>query len=237
MERCQKSPNLKRLLSDSFLFADVDVRQADFAFGHEGCEVYGFSPQEAVFTRADFRRCLGFVVSGVLRAAKPTAGGGEVVMGRFGAGEVFGAAALFNEDSTYVSHIVCKSAAKVIFLSQGLLRELFVRDARIAENYIVYLSGRLCHLNRKIDGFTEVRAEARLARYLCDLWDAQESDAVKLPCTLSDLCRVLAIGRASLYRAMETLTEEHYIRRAGREIVFLDPEGMRALLSSNPEQA
>lgn len=231
MNCCRKTSKLRTMLEHCFLFENTDAQSVDFALGHDGCEVYDFTAGEEVYSREDFRRSIGLVVSGFLRAAKISSDGTETLMASFGAGDVFGAAALFNEEKTYVSRIVSRRKSQVIFLSQALLRTLFSIDSRMAENYITYLSGRLCYLNRKIDGFTDGRAEARLARYLFDLSYTRDCADVTLPCSLTDLSHTLSIGRASLYRAMETLSDEQYIEREGKHIRILSLTGLKSLFT------
>ena len=229
MNRCPKTVSQKSVLAQCFLFENTNARWVDFALGHDGCELYDFVAGEEVYSREDFRRSIGLVISGSLRAAKISSDGTETLLKSFGAGDVFGAAALFNEEQTYVSRVVSKQKSTVLFLSQDLLRTLFSLNSRMAENYITYLSGRLCYLNRKIDSFTDGRAETRLARYLCELAHAQNRAEITLPCSLTDLSHTLAIGRASLYRAMETLSDERYIERAGKHVQILNLSGLKTL--------
>jgi len=233
METLRKTAKLRAVLGGCFLFEGVEESLLDEALSHPGCEYAAFAAGEDVYTRRSFRRAMGLVVSGNLRSEKPSVDGEAVVLGRFGPGDIFGVAALFNSSETYVAQVVSQSRSRIIFLSQELLRTLFSRDARISERYISCLSDRICYLNRKIDGFTGGRAETRLARYLFELSEAREERIFTLPCSMTMLSRTLDVGRASLYRAMDTLADRRYIRRRGKEIELLNPEGLRLFYTND----
>ena len=78
------------------------------------------------------------------------------------------------------------------------------------------------HLNRKIRYLTAGSAERRLALYLSSF----ESETVELDASISSLSELLDIGRASLYRAFDTLIADGYIQKDGRTIHILDPDAM-----------
>ena len=233
MEILRKTAQLRSVLSGCFLFQGAEASLVDETLNHRGCEYAAFGAGEDVYTRRNFRRSVGLVVGGTLRSQKPSAEGEPIVLARFGPGEIFGVAALFNTSETYVSHVVSLNRSRILFLSQELLRMLFSRDARISEQYISCLSDRICYLNRKIDSFTGGRVETRLARYLSELSVAREAKIFTLPCSLTVLSRTLDVGRASLYRAMDTLSERHDIRRKGKEIEILNPEGLRLFYTND----
>ena len=48
---------------------------------------------------------------------------------------------------------------------------------------------------------------------------------VTLPVSISELSRVLSLGRTSLYAAFDELTENGQIERTGKQIRILNPKG------------
>jgi DNA-binding IclR family transcriptional regulator len=61
-----------------------------------------------------------------------------------------------------------------------------------------------------------------LALYLNSLG----TSTVKLDVSISALSELLDVGRASLYRAFDKLTEDGFLRKDGRSFTLLDPNGM-----------
>ena len=63
---------------------------------------------------------------------------------------MFGAAALFNRYTDYVTTLTARSACRVVFFPQEMVRRLIAQDGGIAMAYISYLSGRIHFLARKL---------------------------------------------------------------------------------------
>lgn len=69
-------------------------------------------------------------------------------MNRLGAGQIFGAAALFGETDAYVTEIEALRATRLLFISQARMSDYIARYPVVAENYIRFLSDRIRFLNR-----------------------------------------------------------------------------------------
>jgi len=215
------------LLAQSFLFSKIDFAAVSATFQSEGCSCMEFEPGEKIYTRNSFAKSLGIVLSGELKALKPA--GTSLVLNTFYSGGVFGVAGLFNDARQYVSEVVAVKRSRVLFLPQALLHGLFEQNTQIAENYIGYLSTRICFLNSRIDNFIGGTAECRLANFILSLSAQRENSLVfKLPCTLTQLSNTLNIGRASLYRAIEALSRESIIERSGKNITIINIERLKS---------
>lgn len=217
------------MLAKSFLFSGIDADVVDTAFASEDCICREFEPDEPIYTRNRFQKSMGLVLTGELKACKTGADGQSVILNTFFAGGIFGIAGLFNNSSQYVSNVIAVKRSRVLFLSEELLHNLFQQDYRIAENYIGYLSNRICFLNGRIDNFTGGSAQGRLASYLLSI-SSKSADPLsfELPCAYTRLANMLNIGRASLYRALDEFCNAGIIRRDGKVITILDLERLKS---------
>lgn len=103
------------------------------------------------------------------------------------------------------------------------VRRLLEESRPFREHYISFLTGRIRFLNQKIGYLTAGSAEFKLSHYLLSLGEYQ---TVVLPISMSALAEMLDLGRASLYRAFDTLTEDGFISKQGKTIILNDREGM-----------
>ena len=208
------------LLARVFLFQGLQTEEIQVL-----CEALPepetFAKGSRVYAPLRFRRAMGIVLSGELQVVQPGGHGGRVVMNRLTTGEVFGAAALFGEAESYVTEIAALRPCVVLFLSQELVTGWMRAHFPVAENYIRFLTGRIRFLNGKIAGFTGGQADERLTGYL--LAHRGEDGQVTLPGSLLELAQSLNIGRSSLYRSLDALTQSGAIRRQGRRIYVDDP--------------
>lgn len=226
MKELKKTKQDGQILSSTFLFRGVGAELSDYAFASSSCTCAEFETGEHIYTRTEFQKSIGMVLSGGLKAVKGEEDGQGIVLNTFERGDVFGVAGMFGGSGRYVSDIVAVRRSRVLFLPQSLLRDLIDREPRVAENYIAFLSGRIRYLNTCIDHFTGGSAETRLAQFLVTFGEGKK-ESVKLPYSLIQLSDTLGIGRASLYRALNALTEKKLIRRTGRLIEILNPEGLK----------
>ena len=213
-----------------FLFQRTKTELAESVFLSPLCECFQFEPGEYIFTRDHFRKCMGIVVSGEVRAIKQAKDGTFILLNTFFSSGIFGVAGLFVNSQEYVSDIQVVRRSKVLFLPEELLRSLFRREPMTAENYISYLATRIQFLNKRIDIFTGGTAEQRLAGYLLSICPACYPYECNIPVTYQDLSKVLNVGRASLYRAFDSLERFGIITREGRVVTILDLEVLRGII-------
>lgn len=202
------------------IFEDVDADLALKIFEKHNCQSVDFEDGDIILSQNEPSRMAGIFLSG--EAIVTTADDSKNALLRFfKAGDFFGIANLFtNED--YVSFIRAKKKCRVFFFTEDAIRELLENDKNFLYNYLVFLTGRISYLNQKIRYLTAGSAERRLALYLSSF----DSETVELEASLSSLSELLDIGRASLYRAFDTLVADGYIEKKGRTIHLLAPEAM-----------
>ena len=181
-----------------------------------GDGIFTFSDGEIL----DQQARIGFVLSG--GAHVQTADESRRVLLRtLSPGDAFGVAGMFCEAPT-VSKIYANGACRCVCFSEQAVSRLLETSDTFRRNYIGFLSDRIRFLNRKITYLTAGSAERRLALYLISFGQ----DQVELTDSISALSDLLNLGRASLYRAFDKLTEDGYLLKQGRHITLLHAEAM-----------
>ncbi len=148
------------------------------------------------------------------------------------AGDIFGVAELFGGSCSdiSISRVEAKNKCKALFIPREKISYLLENDKKIMYNYLDFLCCRIRFLNKRIACFTAGSAERRLAIYLDSLVDENESKngtvCVTPLSSMGALALTLDIGRASLYRALETLTADGFIKKNGKSFILSDREKM-----------
>ncbi len=194
----------------SFLFRGV-------TFGRESEQslfedTASFNKGDRVYSEDKFKKALGVIVSGKVRAA--TAESGGVTLRELSAGDTFGVAALFTEEKDYVSELSAKTKCEIVFISEEKLTSLFSLYPQTAVNYIAFLSSRVRYLNARISELSAKGADAKLYDFLLKNADESGNIAAK---NMSGIASSLGIGRTSLYRALNTLRESGRIIKNGTQ--------------------
>ena len=203
----------RTMLRDSFLFRAVPEEGLEWALAQSRRE--GAHKGEVLYTAHRFQRSLGFVLSGRVRVTR-----GDLLVDVLEPGMWFGAAALFNQREDYPTTLTAMADCQVLFLSQETVAELMERWPRAGVNYVHYLSGRICFLSDRLNSLAAGSAEEKVEQFLRRSADAD--GVVCVPATA--VPRALGLGRASVYRAFETLEERGVLTRQQKKFVLKSDE-------------
>lgn len=174
-----------------------------------------FERGETIYDSSLARRALALVLDGKVRVLH-----GRVVMNDLGPGDVFGVAALFGKDEPFPSRVVAMSRCRIVFISQESVSALMAAYPRVGENYVRFLSDRIRFLNCRLSTLTAGPTEGKLWSFLLSHRD--EAGVVALPGGMTELAEALDMGRSSLYRSLEVLTDAGKIRRQGKKITVIE---------------
>lgn len=136
------------------------------------------------------------------------------------AGAIFGVHCIFENDMPPQSCIVATKPCRILLIPARLWEEILASHPATMASYVRFLTQRIQFLNRKIRYLTAGSAERRLALYLLSEI-AEENVAVELKISAVSLADLLNLGRASLYRAMDRLSEDGFLIRHGHEYRLL----------------
>lgn len=185
------------------------IARLERAGGHQR----SYRKGEVIFTPHAFERCLGVLLRGTVTVRK-----GALPMGQLGPGDLFGAAALYHEEEDYVTTLTPRESCTVLLLSQQQLDDLLSAQPQIARSYIAYLSQRIRFLSGKVGELAGSSAQERVIRYLIAHGG---EDGVCPDCSWTELAERLNMGRASLYRALDSLTQKGLLRREGNTVILI----------------
>ena len=100
--------------------------------------------------------------------------------------------------------------------NQEMLASLFEKHPHAAINYIAFLSDRIRFLNARISVISCSDAENTVLKYLT--LSADENGYAAIPKSMTELASMLGLGRASLYRSLESLEKRGIIIRENSRI-------------------
>ena len=186
-------------------------------------ETVRFQRGEPILTVSEGELRAGIILKGSAKVTKKTESGHSLPMTTLTPGRLFGIAGMFGGDGSGIYEIVAAQSTDVLFMTESGLRQLIRENPDVAMNLIAYLTQRIRFLNSKIDSFTAGNTEMKLLMFLTDL--ADNDGCVKLPFSVSEGARRLDMGRASFYRALDSLEQSGTITRT---------DGVIRLCSSSP---
>lgn len=201
-----------------FLFENVNREILENVLSSSECEIKKYKSGECIFLSKKNEKKLGIIDKGEAVVLSEDADR-YVILRKLSSGDAFGVSTLFSDQDSFVSNILAKSSCSVMFLSSNAVKELLERDKSFMFNYIQFLSQRIRILNKRISCFTAGSAEKRLFYFLQSLSD--ERGEISLDVSMTTLCEMLDIGRASLYRAFDKLESQGVIKKNGKNVTVL----------------
>ncbi len=176
-----------------------------------------YASGQTIFPDGDSDNCLCLLWSGKARVyARSSDSAHTALLRTMHAGALFGVHCIFNADMPPQSTIVANAECSVLLIPSSLWEEILMSHQETMKRYLRFLTQRIEFLNQKIQYLTAGCAERRLALYLVSQISEDETPT-RLDISAVSLADLLDLGRASLYRAMDRLTEDGYLTRDGHE--------------------
>ncbi len=176
---------------------------------------------ETVMAKNSFSRCLVLIVSGKAMVSKTGLDGKRTIINSLSEGDVFGMATLFYEKEEYPSDITAESNLRLAVIAKETVEKIFASNPDFAKAYVTLLSEKIHFLNKKLGAFSEGDISEKLMHWILGIADGKTE--IVLPCSISKISAMLNVGRASVYRAFDSLSEEGKIVKDGKKIVILMP--------------
>ena len=206
-------------LSKYPLFENASAGAVKLALSADDCGIKIFNSGEVMFDPQTNAGYLGVILRGKCEVFSPDPVK-DVLINTISVGDSFGCEKLFAKSTSLQTRVVSKGGTRVLLIPEASLCQLIENDRTVMYNYIRLVSDRVRMLNEKIMYFTAGSTERRLALYLTSLG----KKTIRMNISMTDLANTLDVGRASLYRAFDKLSDDGYIIRSEKVFLILDRE-------------
>ena len=195
------------------LFKDTEKHVLKKCLEKSFCELIKLTTGEKITLT---NKCL-LVMHGVLQAEKVD-GQKSVYLKKITDGEITGIATLFDRNGQYISTLTAKCDTDVIIVGEDFIASLIETNPVFAKKFAALLCEKIRFLNTRIDSFTQTCTEEKLLEFLRHTTD-KNTRCINM--SMSSLSSALSMGRASLYRALNSLEAKGIIRKDGKKIYLL----------------
>ncbi len=189
-----------------------------------------YAKDELVFLKGDYPTGLFVVISGTIKTACQSPGGGEKVINLLGPGQVFGEAALFL-DCPYPYLAAVLSPTRLLHVEAGALLDLVGSSPDFSRRMLSQLSQRLHSTIHDIEDYTVRAPLERLIGFLLDQCAADEQirPVIDFPAPKHVFASRLGMTPESLSRSMHELAEAGLIEVSKNCVKVLDRKRLEAL--------
>ncbi len=213
-------------LKDTFLFSGMNDEKIAELLKNTELKINCFSKSEIIYCPTHFGKMLGFIMEGECEVRRID-GETPVPLNTLKKNTSFGALAVFSKAENYPTHVVAKKNTTVLFINKEDIDTILEKSTDAARNVISFLAKKIEFLNEKVATFSQNSVASKLAKYLLIEADAAKSHTLKLNC--KKIAEKLNVGRASVYRALDTLINSGYVRSDKKMLIIVDRNGLERI--------
>lgn len=213
-------------LSQTFLFCGLDEEMIKNILKDNTPHKAEFKRGELVYSSESKTPLVGFVLSGRLEVRLDRGEGGKTVLNILSEGGSFGVLSIYSSEE-FPTRIFATKNSTVLFFTAEQIQHFVNNYSQISANLIHFLAERISFLNKKIATFSANKVENKLAAFLLCEGDRLCSDEFAF--NAQKTSEEINAGRASVYRAITSLTEEGLIELVDKKIYIKDREGLERI--------
>ncbi len=218
--------NLAEFAAHLFLFYGIGDEELKKILDDTNTEIRTFSRSEIIYSPSEYEKKIGFVISGRCEVRRIKPDGGTVVLNILDRFDSFGILAVFSDCVEYPTEVYAAKNTDIMFITKEKVTELIKKHPTISMNIIKFLSDRIGFLNKKIATFSGTHVENKFSSYLLSEYE-KKGDCFTLNCKKAS--EAINAGRASVYRAIESLCKENLIEFENKKINIKDPNGLKEI--------
>ncbi len=210
-------------LSKSFLFAGMDESEISRIAEDTEITFAKYSRNDVIYEPECYDSKLGFVLDGSVTVYRIEASGNKVPLNILSAPQSFGILTLFSKKG-FPTTVMARTACKVLYIDEGCVRAMIEEHPRVSLNIIEFMAKKIDFLNDRIAAFSEGSVEDKLRKHLCDMAKKHGTNSFEFNKKLTS--EALNCGRASLYRAIDSLVSEGLVTIENKKIYINDLNGL-----------
>ena len=214
-------------LLNTFLLSSIPQSDALNILSEINCEIKEFSHGEVIYTPSQYEKKIGFVLDGECIINRLKSDGSLVPLNTLKSGGSFGILAVLSDESEYPTQIISSKKSKILFIDKEDFLSVTKKYPQISMNVISFLTKKISFLNYKISMFTSDNIEQKLAYYI--LLEYKKKQKTEFAFNCKKTAESLNVGRASLYRAINSLTESGCVLIENKKIHILDLNGLERI--------
>ncbi len=220
------SHDLAAFFSYTFLFKEMNIAEIERCI--KGCKIAlkDFNKKDLIASFDTETLSVGFVLEGECQVVR-SCSGSIIPINKLKKFAPFGVASAFSSEHKYTTKVIASRPCKIVFIDRDDLLKLLSENSHVALNIIQFLSNRISFLNDKISTFSNSDCVAKVARLL--VLDAERNKSENFIFNCKVAAETLNIGRASLYRAIKSLSELGYISHENKKIIIKNINGLKGI--------
>lgn len=218
---------IAKKLAKCFLFSGLNHDTVSNLLSKINVNIQTFPRGEVIYSPDNFEKRMGFVIEGECSIYKKRSQGSDIPLNTVGAFGCFGITAALTSKEEFPTTILAKRKCTIAFFTRDDLTVLIKENSTVSMNIIRFMCERIIFLNEKVTTFSSDNVEQKLARLI--LCDRNIAGVSEFKFNKKHAAETINAGRASLYRALDSLKEKGLITYDNKFIRITNLEGLERI--------
>ena len=211
---------MKNFLKETFLFHGLSDELLE-RISKNGFKTQRYKKGDVIYSPDDYASNIGFLISGKCAILRQKDGSDDVILNTLEKYDSFGVLAAFSSED-FPTSVRAMTDCEILFFSKAEIIELISAHPEVSLNLINFLTDRIAFLNKRIATFTCSSALSKLASFI--LSEYARCKSLEIPFNCKRVATVINSGRASVYRALDSLSSEGAIIYDTKKIIIKNVE-------------
>ena len=204
------------------LFQSLSSDQIEKIQAH--IQVKGFEPGQYLYQAGDDSDTLYLLQKGLVQIYRISASGKEQYIRQLESGDFIGESGLFSQQH-FNRYVKAEEPTTVCSIQRDVFKELLLKNPEIALALLEEFSNRLNASEQQTTWITSESTSDRLAAYLLEAYNQQQSLSIEIPSTKKQLASFLGMSPESFSRSLTKLTKEGIVKQPKANVIeILDLE-------------
>ena len=214
------------ILTETALFRDIDELKFNELIRKSPPQTLTFKRGDKVFPINEYEAGIGIIVEGKCDICRTHCNGGRTIINSITKKDTFGVLSVFSQED-FPTEIYANVNTEIAFFTKKQVLNLIEICPTFSLNLINFLVNRVVFLNQKVATFSIGSVDARLASYL--LYESSTNNSLTFTLNYKKTAEKINSARASVYRAIDSLENEGYIKADGKEITILNKTALERI--------
>jgi len=220
--------NLRRILSNSFLYNMLDERELDVV--QQATRPIRATGNTSVINQGDPAKGMYLIVYGQVRIGFDVPQGGEKTLAILGQNKCFGLGEMLL-DRCHLAFVKTTADSMILHTSRDSILNVARTNFTFARELMDCMGRQFYTLVRDVESYSLQTARQRLAGYLLRQRQYQANDVIELIASKTLIASRLSLTPETLSRLFRDFAADGLINVAGRRIEILDCERLGAVLN------
>jgi CRP/FNR family transcriptional regulator, dissimilatory nitrate respiration regulator len=217
------------LLSEAPFFKGLTATDIEVILSEVPVRIRKFQAGSLISQSGEPVNSLMIVITGAVKGEMVDYAGRVIKIEDIPAPGAIAPAFIFGSRSRFPVNVIAVSDGELLLIEKQYFLELLMKNDIILVNYLDMISNRSQFLSEKIKFLNFKTIKGKLAYYLLQKAGKEKLSFV-LDMTQNELADFFGVARPSVGRVLGELETEGYIEAKGKNIKFIDKEGLADLI-------